>query len=65
MIGTMVTPSEGSGGELNVDQLVLWDYHHARECLRLEATKIQKQKQNIYVDVTEQLSSPSTMLMVI
>ena len=61
MTGTMVTQSEGSGGELNVDQFVLWDYHHARECLRLEATKIQKQKQSIYVDETEQWLSEATL----
>lgn len=61
MTGTMVTQSEGSGGELNVDQFVLWDYHHARECLRLEATKIQKQKQSIYVDGTEQWLSEATL----
>lgn len=61
MTGTMITQSEGSGGELNVDQFVFWDNHNVRGCLRLEATKIQKQKQNIYFDVTEQRLSEATL----
>ena len=46
----MVTQSASCGGELNVDHFVLWDSHNTREYLRPEATRTQKQKQNIYVD---------------